>query len=609
MTLDDIKQFKIKIQSENIPLSVKYEYLKGLSQLLETYEYSFFACEEQFEILKLSFQNEKIIFNQKINIIYHYLKENKNFLNLDKNSLIYKWLLDNIGVLMVMKHLDLRAYDIISVFKLEKYKEFPVFDINDKYVYRLKQLVDHLRSYGDLPVQTDKNFKFDDGIYMGRFIAHNKRKVMMLKEGNEYAFELAIYFEQKDLNFDDKLKGVYEYLVNYGKLPFTSDSEVKFSNGEVMSTWFSHNRKKISLMDNYMAKVITKHLNGRKLKFMDKLDELYNYYILNGFIPNVTSREIFSDGSLMGGFVKENKDKLIKASESDSVAKEILDFLNSKKLSDEQKIKEAYLYLESNSELPAKSNKRICFSDGSYMGYWLREHYNDLVNNDDKYSKRIITYFKSLESKSLTGDDKLNEVYNYLLEHNHLPSRRELVYFSNGEVMTYWLGHNLDRLRLSGDDKAKTIINYLDSQKGISFEEKVAELYTKILDKEFKVTSESVFSDGVNIKGWLRDNKKRLELLKEESDAVLLIWKKCFKLSFEEKVMEAYEYLCLYNKIPFQSDREALFSDGTFIGMWISNNKREIYLGVDNLIRLKEKMEEINPHCFDRIKGQKSLKK
>ena len=137
----------------------------------------------------------------------------------------------------------------------------------------------------------------------------------------------------------------------------------------------------------------------------------------------------------------------------------------------------------------------------------------------------------------------------------------------------------------------------------------MAELYTKILDKEFKVTSESVFSDGVNIKGWLRDNKKRLELLKEESVAVLLIWKKCFKPSFEEKVMEAYEYLCLYNKIPFQSDREALFSDGTFIGMWISNNKREIYLGVDNLIRLKEKMEEINPHCFDRIKGQKSLKK
>lgn len=34
MTLDDIKQFKIKIQSEYVPLSVKYEYLKGLSELL-----------------------------------------------------------------------------------------------------------------------------------------------------------------------------------------------------------------------------------------------------------------------------------------------------------------------------------------------------------------------------------------------------------------------------------------------------------------------------------------------------------------------------------------------------------------------------------------------
>lgn len=608
MTLDDIKQFKIKIQSEDIPLSVKYEYLKGLSQLLEIYEYSFFACEEQFRILKVSFQNEKAVFNQKINIIHHYLKENKNFLNLKKDSLIYKWLLDNVGVLMVMQHLDLRAYDIVSELKLEKHKEFPVSDINDKYIYRLKQLVDHLRNYGDLPVQTDKNFKFEDGVYMGRFIAHNKRKIMMLKEGNEYAFELASYFEKKNLSFDEKLKEVYEYLVNYGKLPFTSDNEVKFSNGEVMSTWFSHNRKKISLMNNYMAKEITKHLNGRKLKFTDKLDELYNYYILNDFIPSVSSREVFSDGSLMGGFVKENKDNLIKVSEVDSRAKEILVFLSSKKLNDEEKIKEAYLYLESNGELPAKSNKKVCFSDGSYMGYWLREHYNDLVNNNDEYSKKLIKYFEFLESKALTRDDKLNEVYNYLLKYNHLPSRRALVYFSNGEVMNYWFGHNLDRLRLSDDNRAQTIINYLGSQKGISFEEKVAELYTKILDEEFRITNESIFSDGVNIKGWLRDNKKRLELLKEESDVVLLIWKKCFKLSFEEKVMEFYEYLILYNKIPFQSDREALFSDGTFIGMWISNNKRRIYLD-DSLNMLKEKMEEINPCSFNRIKKQNVLKK
>lgn len=66
MTLDDIKQFKIKIQSEDIPLSVKYEYLKGLSQLLEIYEYSFFACEKRFRILKDTFKNEKWFLIKKI---------------------------------------------------------------------------------------------------------------------------------------------------------------------------------------------------------------------------------------------------------------------------------------------------------------------------------------------------------------------------------------------------------------------------------------------------------------------------------------------------------------------------------------------------------------
>lgn len=600
MTLDDIKKLKLKIQMENIPLSTKYEYLNGLNELLETYKYSFFACEKKFMVLENSFKGEVMLFNQKVNIIHCYLKENGNFFNLNKESLIYKWLLDYLGVLMVMKHDDFRAYDIVSKLKLEKHKELPVFEVNGKYILRLKQLYNHLKKYGDLPVQTDKNFKFDDGVYMGRFIAHNKRKIMALKEGNEYAFELARYFEKKNLSFEDKLKEVYEYLVNYGKLPFISNNEVKFSNGEVMSTWFSHNRKKISLMDNYMAKEITKHLNGRRLKFIDKLDELYNYYVLNGFIPNSSSREAFSDGSLMGCFVQENKDKLIKASELDDRAEVILNFLSSRKLSDEEKIKEAYLYLVRNGKLPSKSNKKVCFSDGSYMGYWLKEHYSYLQDNDDEYSREIIKYFKFLESKLLTSDDKLNEVYNYLLKHSCLPPRRELIYFSNGEVMNYWFNHNLARLRLSDDNRAKAIINYLDSQKGISFEEKVAELYTKILDEEFELTNDALFSDGVSIKGWLKDNKKRLEILKEESDIVLLIWKRCFKLSFEEKVTEAYEYLDLYNKIPFQSDKEALFSDGTFIGMWISNNKRKIYSD-DSLSLLKDKMEEINTHCFERI--------
>ena len=462
MTLDDIKKFKLKIQSENIPLSTKYEYLNSLSELLKTYKYSFFACEKEFIVLENAFKSEVMIFNQRVNIIHCYLKENGNFLNLNKKSLIYKWLLDNLGVLMMM-HDDFRAYDIVSKLKLEKHKELPVFEVNEKYILRLKQLSNHLNKYGDLPVQTDKNFKFDDGVYMGSFIAHNKRKIMVLKEGDEYAFELARYFEKKNLSFEDKLKEVYEYLVNYGKLPFISDNEVKFSNGEVMSTWFSHNRKKLSLMDNYMAKEITRHLNGRRLKFIDKLDELYNYYVSNGFIPNSYSRDVFSDGSLMGGFVKENKDKLIKSSELDDRAEAILNFLNSRKLNDEEKIKEAYLYLTRNGELPSKSNKKVCFSDGSYMGYWLKEHYSYLQGNDDEYSKEIIKYFKFLESKVLNSDEKLNEVYNYLLKHGCLPPRRELIYFSNGEVMNYWLNHNLARLRLSDDNRAKAIINYLDN--------------------------------------------------------------------------------------------------------------------------------------------------
>lgn len=603
MTLEDINQFKLKIQSENIALSIKYEYLKGLSELLEIYEYSFFACENKFNILKNNFQNEVVLFNQNLNVVWCYLKENKNFLNINDNDFIYKWLINNLGVLLVIKQNNLRAYDIVMELKLEKQKEFPIFEIDDKYIFRLKQLIDHLRSYGDLPVQTDNIFKFDDGVCMGRFIAHNKRKIMMLKEGNEFAFELASYFERKNLSFDDRLKEVYDYLMKYNNLPFIGDNKVTFSNGEVMSTWFSHNRKKLSLMNNYMAQKIIKYLNGRKLNFEDKLNELYNYYALNGFIPTALSREVFSDDSLMGGFVRDNKAKLMQISLVDNRAQEILDFLNSKNLSEIEKMKEACLYLKQCGELPFKSDKKVCFSDGSYMGYWIYSHYKDIENSHNRYSKEILNYLKEKQVNLLTFDDKLNEAYNYWLEVHDLPyTSDKSVKFSNGQIMGLWLSHNRKKLMNIDDERAKAVINCLDERRGLSFEEKIAELYFNLLDEDFLITSDSTFSDGVNIKKWLRDNKKQFELLKDKNNAVSLIWKKCFKLSFAEKINEAYEYLSLYHKIPFQSDKEVLFSDGSYIGMWISNNKRKIYFGDNDVVLLKEKMVEVNPHCFEKIR-------
>ena len=61
--LDRFKEFELKIKTENLPLSIKYEYLKSLNELLKTYEYSFFAFEEGFNSLRKSFNHDVYVFN------------------------------------------------------------------------------------------------------------------------------------------------------------------------------------------------------------------------------------------------------------------------------------------------------------------------------------------------------------------------------------------------------------------------------------------------------------------------------------------------------------------------------------------------------------------
>ena len=264
MDLKDIQNLKLKIQRAMLPLSVKYEYLKSLSDMLETYKYSFFALKQAIAALKTSFNNEVLRFNQSLNWVFKYLKINGNLNNLEKNKKMYNWLLDNVGVLMFQKD-DVRAYDIISSLLKFRNKDFLVFNIDENYIDRLRQVACYLDMYGDLPVQTDRTVKLDDGTYMGSFLAHNKKRIYMLKEGNEYAYSISNYYERKYLTFENKLNEVYDYLLEKGYLPYIDDVIIKFSNGEIMSYFISHNRKKLGDMTDSRARYIINYLDRRKV--------------------------------------------------------------------------------------------------------------------------------------------------------------------------------------------------------------------------------------------------------------------------------------------------------------------------------------------------------
>lgn len=585
MALEEVKKFKIEIANAYIPLSLKYEYLDSLNNLLEADEYSFFAVDK----LKEKFKSEVLSFNYFIDMAFNYLKENKSFIGLKEDSLIYKFLLKNVGVLIFMNN-NFKAVDIVKEILSEK--TFGIFNVDESYILRLYELVCHLREYGSLPVQTDRNFRFNDGTYMGTFLARNKKKIYVLKEGNEYAYEITSYFEKKYMTFDDKVKEVYEYLKKHGSVPFTSDTKVKFSNGEIMGYFISHSRKKISLLGSDMAIAITKCLDERKFCFEDKIDEIYDVLLKNG---KLTNKDLFSDGLSMMRFIFDNKKRMM--SENYEKVRFILDYFENRKLTFEKKLEEAYLFLNENGFLPGSHNKEICFSDGSYIGYWVYKHLDEILSFNNIYSKAIIIY---LESKKFTFDDKLSEIYDYLVLNGEIPNNCK---FSNGEDMWNFLNHNVIKIKAMDDKRSLLITSYLDERKGLSFSDKIKELYIMCLN-DVILNKNSSFSDGVNIKGWLSDNKDRLEKLKDDK-IISYIWNRCFKRTFEEKVIEAYNYICECECVPLQSD-EARFTDNTLIGMWLSNNKREIYYSDDEyVILLKNKILEIRNNFFNRIKNNK----
>lgn len=147
----------------------------------------------------------------------------------------------------------------------------------------------------------------------------------MLKEGNEYAYAIARYYEKRYLSFSDKLNEVYEYFLREGILPYIDDTVVRFSNGEVMSYFISHNRKKLSLMEDRKAKIIIDYLDERKgVSFEKKVLEAYVYLSENKVIPPRDDKDIcFSDGIPIGSWLVYNKRKILYG-EADILKEEIL---------------------------------------------------------------------------------------------------------------------------------------------------------------------------------------------------------------------------------------------------------------------------------------------
>ena len=221
---------------------------------------------------------------------------------------------------------------------------------------------------------------------MGIWLSRNKENVNSIQRTNNKAKTIIEELnKRKGLSFEGKLDQVYNYLLKHNELPSTNNKIIKFNDGVQIGQWLLRNKKKLEEMQEYdeRARKIIEELNNRKgLNFEEKLEQVYNYLLKRNELPAMTNRIIkFNDGVQMGQWLNSNKKKLEEMQEYNEHAKKIVEELSKRKgLNFEEKLDEAYKYLQEHDKLPSEKDYKIKFSDGTSLGSWLNRNKINILN-------------------------------------------------------------------------------------------------------------------------------------------------------------------------------------------------------------------------------------
>ena len=353
---------------------------------------------------------------------------------------------------------------------------------------RIKSLNVYLKKHKSLPVYSDKITSFEDGMIMSDFIFKNLNYLEKLySESNVLTKILKGYrldkrqphliTSKKTLPFLIKVRFVFKYLSEYFCLPIEYDINFKFPDGESVFEWLKENKNELNNSSDYRAKAILNYYDYyNNQAFQNKLKYVYNYLLENDELPKASDKKIkFPDGTLVGSWVHYHIEKIRKLKDFVKSAKTIsdyLDFVMSKGIYNIRfysQMLEVYNYLKENTELPEFDNTIVRLKDGTFMGEWILCNREKLQHLDDIYALAIVTYLEKCgielqKKRLLTVDERITEVYKYLLENGCLPKYNdEIVKFSDSVIMGRWLSHNKKKIKeMVQDERAIMITQYYD---------------------------------------------------------------------------------------------------------------------------------------------------
>ena len=337
-----------------------------------------------------------------------------------------------------------------------------------------------------------------------------------------------------------------------------------------------------------------------KLKDLNNLEEVYDFFKTNGYIPAAnSSKEKLKSGRHMGRWIHYHKKEIKELAENNEKAKKIDELIESKSTYrfsiKQEKIKEVFEMLKTKS---VEVVKTATFKDGVNTYNWLIDKKHYIKQEMEKGNPYATSVFKTFYKRNqMTFEERLKEAVEYVMLSNKLPANGSKVKFSDGTNMPIWVHNYEEKIREmsdSGNAEAQLIEFYMKKRSRASYldiEVKIHEFYEFInQNKKFPSCNDS-FSNKTPMYNWYYINKEKIEKIsadgnKEAQSIIELVdkYKKHKKIiSFEEKINELYEYIKKNKKLPIYYEYQ-FFSDETNMALWVqSNNEKIEIISKDNL--------------------------
>ena len=400
------------------------------------------------------------------------------------------------------------------------------------------------------------------------------------------------------LNFDKRLKELYDYLKQNGHLPKWDDKDTKFSDGRIMSNWLNQKRSiinELATQENKYAKEISEQFRiDLDELFLLHLEEAVDYCKKNGGLPHYTNSDSFSTGTIIHGWAMTNREKIKQfAVEGNELAKKLIFYYAP--TADEAldlHISEMYEFIKTNGSLPKKS-LNIKFSDGKLMSAWLNKNKKKIAQAgiEGNEKAQLISDFQQKASKSggksIRTAERVKEILDYFDRTGQLaPTGAK---FSSDADMSSWLSVNKDAINKlvaqKNPDAIRLVqLQYMFSPEGI-FERKINEVYEFLkIHNKIPSTGEIKFTDNSDMYSWVLSNKTKLEELSQKGNEIAKeILDKQYNGVVRTSQKDAYknrinELLAFYKdngRLPKSSDK-VRFSDGRLMFSWMNDNKEII---------------------------------